>query len=94
MCNENKSNYSFTYEELDNHITNVDLADFKPGGRYHFDANDVTANPGGVLQKVCKVYNAIRPILVIISKIPLIPSKFTKPLQAFIIAMDTICSDT
>ncbi|MEZ5015916.1 MAG: hypothetical protein R2800_02615 [Flavipsychrobacter sp.] len=87
MSKENAMNY----QDLDSHINNLDLSDFEPGAKHHFDAEAVSLDPSSVLKKICKLYRGIRPILVAITKIPLIPGKFTKPLKTFIKLMDTLC---
>lgn len=80
-----------TYEEIDAHVSRLHLADFKNGESKHFTAAEVNSNPGAVLQKICVIYKGIRPILIIVSNIPLIPAKFREPIKIFIGLMDNIC---
>lgn len=81
-----------TFEQIDAHVSKLNLADFKTGGSKHFTSADVTANPGTVLQKICAIYKGIRPILWAVSKIPLIPAKWRDAIKTFIDLMDSICA--
>lgn len=80
-----------TYEQIDAHVSKLNLSDFKTGGSKHFTTADINANPGGVLQKICAIFKGIRPILVVVSNIPLIPANFREPIKIFIGLMDNIC---
>lgn len=85
----NHEDYSF--EEIDRSIEALDLDSFEEGGTRHFTAEAAAADPRGVLDKVCEIYKAIRPILVALSKFPLIPKKWRKALKTFIGLMDKLC---
>ncbi len=80
-----------SFEEINQHIANADLAKFQPGGESHFTTNAISASPGQVLQKVCGIYKVVRPILVAISNFPLIPGNWRTAIKTFIALMDTLC---
>jgi hypothetical protein len=79
-----------TFEEVDKHIQSVDLSAFQPGGKHHVPAS-AAANPAAALPNVCGIYKSVRPILVIVSNIPLIPQKWRDVLKTFIQSLDVIC---
>jgi hypothetical protein len=80
-----------SFEEIDAHIKGADLSKFQPGGTHHFTAADVTANSTGVLQSLCGIYHVIRPILVVLSKLPLIPAAWKAAITTFISLADSLC---
>lgn len=81
----------WTFEEIDQHIKSANLAQFEHGGGGHFTAAAVAANPSDVLKKICSIYRVIRPILVALSNLPLIPGSWKTALKTFISLMDTLC---
>ena len=82
---------TLTFEEIDRRISALDLSAFQRGGRQHFTAESVSGDPTGVLQKICGIYRGIRPILIAIESIPLIPKKWRDALKTFTDLMDTLC---
>lgn len=80
-----------TFEQIDSDIQKLNLADYQPGGKAHFTAEAVRANPAAVLPQICPIYKAIRPILVILSNLPLIPPGWRNAIKAFIGIMDALC---
>jgi hypothetical protein len=80
-----------TFEDIDKHINALHLADFQAGGKSHFNAAAVSANPADVLKKVCEVYRGIRPILIALESFPLLPKKWRDALKTFTNLMDTLC---
>jgi len=48
--------------------------------------------PGGRIQKLLKVYAAIKPLLTVISSLPLIPQAWRAALSLFIAALDAVSS--
>ena len=80
-----------SFEQIDAHIKKADLSKYEVGGTHHFTAADVTAQPGGVLQKLCGIYHVIRPILTAISVFPLIPASWKAAIKTFMSLMDSIC---
>ena len=79
-----------TFEEVDKHIQSVDLTAFQPGGKHHVAAS-AAANPAAALPNVCAIFKAARPILVLVSNIPLIPQRWRDVLKTFIQTLDVIC---
>jgi|CXWL01.1.fsa_nt_gi hypothetical protein len=80
-----------SFEEIDRHINALDLREFQADGRFHFTTTDVKAAPGDVLQKVCTIYRAIRPILLVLQGLPLIPAAWRAAIKTFTGLMDTLC---
>jgi hypothetical protein len=79
-----------TFEDVDKHIQAADLSAFQSGGKHHLTKASA-ANPAAALPNVCAAYKVIKPILVLISGIPLIPQKWRDAIKAFIGVMDTLC---
>lgn len=77
-----------TFEEVDKHIQAADLSAFQPGGRHHLA---VGAAPAAALPNVCAAYKVIKPILLILSNLPLIPQKWKDAIKAFMQVLDVIC---
>ena len=44
--------------------------------------------------KLCGIYNVVRPILVALASLPIIPQKWRLAITAFVSVMDTICPQT
>lgn len=82
---------TFTFEEIDSRINSLKLDDFQPGGPHHFTTESVQATPGDVLQKICAIYQGIRPILIILATFPLIPKKWRDAIKVFTDLMDNLC---
>jgi hypothetical protein len=80
-----------TFETVDAHVNAVNLSDFEEGGAIHFTEAQVAAEPAVVLQKICTAYHLIRPVLVLITKLPLIPATWKKVVQYFVALMDKVC---
>ena len=80
-----------TFEEVNKHFESIDLSEFQGGGRSYFTSKDVTAAPQDVIQKICGIYRVVRPFLVLVSNIPLIPRKWRDGIKTFIGLMDSIC---
>ena len=80
-----------TFEQIDAAIEKLDLADFQPGGRRHLTADAVKANPAAALPQICPIYKVIRPILVALSTLVVIPQKWRDVIKVFIGIMDAIC---
>jgi hypothetical protein len=78
-----------TFEDVNRHFERVDLSTFQKGGKNYFAPGaGATAD---VLQKVCSIYKIVRPFLVLVSNIPLIPAKWREAIKTFINLMDGIC---
>ena len=41
--------------------------------------------------KLCGIYKVVRPIIIALSKLPIIPKKWRSALSSFISVMDVIC---
>lgn len=80
-----------TFEQINDHINKADLSIFKTGGEKHFRSADVKTASGDVLQKVCSIYQVVRPVLQGILLIPFLPVKWKEAIKTFISLMDTLC---
>ncbi len=70
-----------TFEEVDKHIQSADLSALKPSG----------TGSAAAIPNVCQAYGVIRPILALVSGVPLIPKKWRDAIKAFMQVMDSIC---
>lgn len=75
-----------TLEQIEAHLQQANLSQFdKP------KADFTVPPPGDVLKEVCKVYNAIRPIIAVIVNFSLTPPSIKSGLTTFMKVMDGIC---
>lgn len=77
-----------TLEQIEAHIQNAKMEQFEVGSS---TAASEALAPVAVLQKVCGVYKAIRPILAVIVNFPLIPESIKKAIRTFMGVMDGLC---
>lgn len=87
MTNEKE----MSFEEINAQIESIDLSEYEEGGKNYVAVADVRADASGVLSKICGLYKKIRPILVGISKFPLLPASWKGAIKTFIGLMDTLC---
>jgi hypothetical protein len=85
------SSKELTFEEINDAIEKLNLADFSPGGKRHLTAEAVKANPAAAFPQICPIYKVIRPILVALLSLVLIPQKWRNVIKAFVGIMDAIC---
>lgn len=76
-----------TFDEVDQHIRNADLSAFQPGGSHHAAAAAQAAS----VPNVCAAYKIIRPILLLLTSVPLIPQRWRDAIKAFMGVADTLC---
>jgi len=79
------------FEQIDARIKELDLKKFQPGGTHHFTAEDVSKNPGGVLQKLCELYRHLHGIIEAIANFPLLPKSWRDAVKTFMNLLDTLC---
>lgn len=80
-----------TFEEVDKIIQKADLTIYQKGGKQHVSAAAAASSPAAAIANVCGIYGTVRPILVLVSSLPLIPKKWKDAIKVFIKVMDTIC---
>ncbi len=80
-----------TFEQIDERINNVDLTKFEKGGEFYLSTDETRGIPKSVLEKICKIFSAVKPILTVISNIPLIPKSWREVIKKFISLMENIC---
>jgi hypothetical protein len=81
----------WSFEEIDKHIQQVDLKAFEAGGKQFFDAATARTAPADVLTKICAIYKVVRPILIAVSNLIIIPKKWRDAIKTFIKLMDQLC---
>jgi len=86
-------NAEMTFEQIEQHIKKTDLKQFELGGKMHFNPSDVATDPGGVLQKICSIFNKVKPVLLAIANFPLLPPWMRAPIKTFIDLMSIICPE-
>jgi hypothetical protein len=78
-----------TFEEVDEYIRNVDPSVFQTAEQNVRAAT--TANPAAALPNVCGAYKVVKPILALISNLPLIPSAWKNAVKSFTQVLNTLC---
>ena len=72
-----------TFEDVDKHIESIDLAKLR--------ATSAQTGGAAAIPNVCPVYKAVRPILVLLSTLALLPQKWRDALKALIQVLDVVC---
>lgn len=81
MANEGDSITLDDFLEVNRHIESADLSGIAPAQGEAFDP-----------KVICKAYKIIKPILVLITKLPFIPKKWKDGLEVFMTVLDPICA--
>lgn len=77
-----------TLEQIEAHIQSANLDQYdKP----QMEGIDAQQDLQAVLQRICKIYGVVKPILEAILNFPLIPASVKKALRIFMKVMDAIC---
>lgn len=76
-------------EQVEQHFDALDMKALKA---VSITPAEVKAAPGVVLQKVCTVYQKVKPFLVIIGGLFFVPRKWRDALTAFLVMLDVICA--
>jgi hypothetical protein len=80
------ADHSMTFEQIDAGINKLDLV------AHQSNVAKLTAgNSAMALPQLCPIYKAVRPILVILSNLPIIPQKWRDAIKAFISVLDVLC---
>lgn len=74
-----------TFEEVDKHIQSANLSALKPS------AHAAAGGTAAAIPNVCQAYGVIRPILALVSGVPLLPKKWRDAIKAFMQVLDSIC---
>lgn len=82
------STSNLTFEEVDKHIQNADLSALQQGGAKSAAAG---ASADAAIPNVCGAYKVIKPILQLVSNLPIIPKKWKDAIKLFIGVMDAFC---
>lgn len=78
-----------TFEEVDEHIRNADLSVFQTAEQNMRAV--AAANPAAALPNVCNAYKVVKPILTLISNLPLIPSSWKNAVKGFLGVLNLLC---
>ena len=70
-----------TFEQIDQHIQSHSRE----------LENELSANEALDPTRICSIYHIIRPILMVLKNLPLIPSNWRKVISTFIDVMDQFC---
>ena len=76
------SDEKYNFEEINRGISALELVEAEAA---------LEASPEDIRRRVCEIYQAIRPILVVLSNFPLIPKAWREALKVFIRLMDALC---
>lgn len=80
-----------TLAQVEQHLDKANMEQFDKLPAGVAGAQGDAASLSGVLQKVCGVYKAVRPILSIIVNFPLLPEKIKNAVKTFMKVMDSVC---
>jgi hypothetical protein len=84
MAKTRKSTYSF--EEIDSHINKLHIPSLKRDA-----AVSASLDAGSVLQRVCTIWQGVRPIVVSLSSFFFVPRKWREAMNAFTAVLDSLC---
>lgn len=82
-------NQTPTLEEVHAHFESADMRELSES--IQPQAGAAAADPGSVLQTVCKAYRVIRPFLQLVLSVPFLPPSWKKAIQGFVTIMDSLC---
>ena len=80
-----------TFEEIDKMISDFNLSDYQPGGKFSRAEGISAESATDIISKLCPIYKIIRPILNILSKLPILKTSWRDAINTFIGFMDTFC---
>jgi hypothetical protein len=80
----------YSFEEIDRLMEEAESAAPEEGVR-GLSAEAVRADPRQILNRICPIYRAVRPILQGILLLPFIPEKWKRVIRMFIRYMDLLC---
>lgn len=81
--------HAYTFEEINAAVEKFDLAKHQAGVRQI--SAEAAKNPALALPQLCPIYKVIRPILVVLSGLILIPQKWRDLIKGLISVLDALC---
>jgi hypothetical protein len=75
-----------TFEDVDAHVTDVNLARLIAHGKVSASADVKTRHA-----QVCEAFHAVRPILAAVAAIPFFPPRWRAVVTAFMAVLDGVC---
>lgn len=76
-----------TFRSIEKHLDTVNFDQLE--SEYH--AHSGKKAIGGIPEQLCKVFQAVKPILEVIKNLPLIPEKWRKGIALLITILDGMC---
>ncbi len=76
-----------TFEEVDKHIQSADLSKIQAAVKSGAAAGGTAA----AIPNVCGAYQVVKPILLLLAGLPLIPKKWKDAIKAFMGVLDALC---
>lgn len=77
-----------TFRSIEQHLQQVDFDQLE--SEYH--ARGTERGLGVLPEQLCKVFQAVKPILEVIKNFPLIPEKWKKGVALLITILDGVCA--
>lgn len=80
-----------TIREVNRELQPIKPHEVVPGGQFYVSRTDLQTKPTTVIEKICAVYNRVKPVIVFVSEFWLVPKKWREALQQFNTLMSTLC---
>ena len=72
------------FAEIDHHVKTLDIE--------AIDATTLHDAPGDRVHKVIAIYKSVRPLLVAVTALPLIPNQWRAAVQMFVVSLDALAA--
>lgn len=79
---------STTFRSIEQHLETVDFDQLES----QYQARSAERALGAIPEQLCKVFQAVKPILEVVKNLPLIPEKWRKGVALLITILDGICA--
>ena len=79
------------FQSVDEHMNAVDLSSFDQGGATYSSVANAAKDPSQAISGICDAYKSIKPLLKLLSELPLIPSKWREVIKKFMSVADLLC---
>jgi hypothetical protein len=73
------------FAEIDHHVKTLDIE--------AINARTLHDAPADRVHKVIAIYKSVRPLLVAVTALPLIPNRWRAAVQMFLVALDALAAD-
>lgn len=75
-----------TFEEVDKQIQSADLSKIQAAAK-----GGAAAGTAAAIPNVCAAYNIVKPILLLVAALPIIPKKWKDAIKAFMGILNALC---